>query len=306
MDAALEEPLSTGSYKLHAKLILPLLRCQSDPPPVANVFPGCYSETDTPAEIRRVLLDHGDQFELIRGFKLLDLSEKPDNEFVWVARGCLCLRTASGRVVSVTRDEKNQGTPFIFVPSSLLHENLSDEELLSGAYQLGNVVGGDKHIVGRLLLEGVTQSVFEKNIFVRKAIDLQPIPSAVLRPYPFFQEFLQSNDAIADRLTDAAISFGMPYRVATVDECLHGTSEQEANSAETLLFPRKPWMFAPDVWVPSSRLLHATLDLCISTPMSPSEQKSRFLEVYAKLGKEYADRFEREVARAVRRETKKQ
>ena len=213
----------------------------------------------------------------------------------------VCLRTPSGRVVSVTRDDAYQDTPFIFVPSSLVYEEISNNELLSGSFQLGSVVGGDRTIVARLLMEGATQCKFERNLFVRHAKDLVSIPYAMLRPYPFFAEFLESRQDLADRLVDVAIAFGMPFRVAGGD----ADQKDEANTPATLLFPRKPWQFDSDVWLPSSRLLHATLDFCLQTPLSHEEQKEKFLDVYGVLAKEYVARFEREVARAVRRETQK-
>ena len=297
----MERPLSIGNYKSQAKSILPLLRRPTDPPPVANVLPGCTSERETPQEITRVLDEFPDQFEIVRGFKLVDLSENAQNVFCWAARAILCLRSASGRVVSVTRDDAYQDTPFIFVPSSLVYEEISNNELLSGSFQLGSVIGGDRTIVARLLMEGVTQCLFERNLFVRHAKDLVLIPHAAVRPYPFFADFLDGNATLSDRLVDVAIAFGMPFRVASGD----ADQEDDANTPATLLFPRKPWQFDCDVWLPSARLLHATLDFCLQTPLSHEEQKEKFMSVYGTLGREYVSRFEKEVAGAVRAELKR-
>lgn len=294
--------MSISIYKRYSKEILPRLRRKSDPPPVANVMAGCSTSREVPAEIRQTLKDCPGEFELVRGFKLVDLSEGAQNSFVWSGRGCLCLRTKSGKVVSVARATSgHQHTPFIFVPSSLLHEDLTDEELISGVYQLGSVIGGDSIVIARLLLEGVTQCEFEQKLFVRDAKDLVPLRNPMLRPYPFFNDFVAMDAEIAGRLVDAAISFGMPYRCESGDEV-----PDEPNTAETLLFPRFPWRFDMDTWLPSSRRLHATLDYAVHNSMSIDDQKRMFMEVYVDLGHEYLSRFHKEVAAAVRRAVKQQ
>jgi hypothetical protein len=297
-----EVPMSVSTYKRFAKDILPKLRLPSDPPPVANVLPGCATSREVPAEIRQVLQDCPGEFELVRGFKLVDLSEGAQNSFVWSGRGMLCLRTKSGKVVSVARATSgHQHTPFIFVPSSLLHQDLTDDELLSGVYQLGSVIGGDPTVSARLLLKGVTQCEFERNLFVENARELVPLRNPMLRPYPFFNDFCKMDAEIAGRLVDAAISFGMPYRCESGDEV-----PDEPNTAETLLFPRFPWRFDMDTWLPSTRRLHATLDYAVQTPMSVDEQRRMFMNVYVDLGHEYLSRFHKEVAAAVRRAVVKQ
>ena len=297
-----EVPMSVSTYKRYVKTILPKLRLPSDPPPVANVLPGCASSREVPAEIRQVLIDCRGEFELVRGFRLVDLSDGAQNSFVWSGRGCLCLRNKSGRVVSVARASSgHQQTPFIFVPSSLLHQDLTDEELLSGVYQLGSVVGGECRIViARLLLEGVTQCEFERKLFVRDGRELVPLRNPMLRPFPYYKEFCEMDAEIAGRLVDAAISFGMPYKQESGDE-----TPDEPNTAETLLFPRHPWRYDETVWLPSTRRLHATLDYAVQTPMSVDEQRRIFMDVYVDLGHEYLTRFHREVASAVRRVVKK-
>jgi len=172
--------MSTTTYgKLKAKM-LPQLRARGDPPPrIMRAGTGDPAEWDV--DIRALLQAPG--ATLVRGFKLyhLPVDLKHWGEPAWFAttHPVVANTTESGNLV-YTDPTANEDEPYLFVPSSRAHTDLTDEQLISGEWISGSVVGGHPRFCEAFVLHeqvrGRQRSVIaatpealvaKRNVFVR-------------------------------------------------------------------------------------------------------------------------------------------
>lgn len=157
---ALQDVLLTPDrFALRKDQLLPQLRARTDAPP-RQMYPGTGQSAERWANLsqRRDARDG----TLVRGFCLYELPGAFGNRRKLVAWRC-CFhvvvetRTPSGRIVYEDPNEARRtcdaGAPYIFVPSSRAHADLSDEQLLSGAWFLGSVLLGDAAFCNMVLVQ---------------------------------------------------------------------------------------------------------------------------------------------------------
>jgi len=174
------ECMSAKTYgKLKAR-ILPQLRARSDPPPrIMRAGAGDPAEWD--ADLRALLKAPG--ATLVRGFKLYKLPVDREHwgEPAWFAttHTVAASTTEAGNLVYAD-PTANEDEPYIFVPSSRVHHDLTDEQLISGQWISGSVVGGHPRFCEAFVLHeqvrGRQRSVIaatpealvaKRNVFVR-------------------------------------------------------------------------------------------------------------------------------------------
>lgn len=134
--------MSTKTYgKLKTK-ILPQLRARGDPPP-RIMRAGTGDPDEWKADLHALLRAPG--ATLVRGFKLYKLFVDRGHwgEGAWFAKTHVVIATTteSGNVI-YTDPTSHEDDPYIFVPSSRVHRDLTDEQLISGEWISGKVVGG--------------------------------------------------------------------------------------------------------------------------------------------------------------------
>lgn len=176
-------PLECMSGKTYGKLkarVLPQLRARGDPPPrIMRAGTGDPAEWDT--DLRALLRVPG--AALVRGFKLYKIPVDREHwgEPAWFATAHLVVASATGSGNLVYTDPTaNEDEPYIFVPSSRAHRDLTDEQLISGQWISGSVVGGHPRFCEAFLLHeqvrGRQRSVIaatpealvaKRNVFVR-------------------------------------------------------------------------------------------------------------------------------------------
>ena len=151
--------LTPDRFALRKDQLLPELRARADAPP-RQMRPGTGQRADWWANLaqRREACDG----TLVRGFCLYELPGAFGNRRKMVAWRC-CFhmvvetRTPSGRVVYEDPNEARRtcdaGAAYIFVPSTRAHADLSDEQLLSGAWLLGSVLLGDAAFCSMVLAQ---------------------------------------------------------------------------------------------------------------------------------------------------------
>ena len=155
-----ERILTVEEYKALAKQISSLLRMPADPPP--RPMAHGQGSWNTPCQNVRALLEQhaATGAVLMRGFRLLtvplDREEWTHAEVgpVWKAMFHPVVAhppkdpTKSDKWIyecaTAPEDNADRAKEFIFVPSSRAHTELTDEQILSGEWLLGTVIGGNK------------------------------------------------------------------------------------------------------------------------------------------------------------------
>jgi hypothetical protein len=157
-----------GKWK---RTLLPILRQRGDPPPRimqhgrAPVGDGRFT-----ANVRDMLNQNAHRGSvLVRGYRLYHINLKP-NMLVWGDWSGMNAWKATFHVVvahppanGTTKwiyedpnqppDEDDIGIPYIFVPSSLGHAELTDAQVLSNKWVMGYVVGGNPHFCEMVVLD---------------------------------------------------------------------------------------------------------------------------------------------------------
>lgn len=187
--------MSTKAFNKRKGALLPRLRARGDPPP-RRMRAGDMERNAWHANLRQLLQSTGGT--VVRGFKLYKLRVDPEswNCMVWLATAHVVIATVlpSGTTVYTDPNAQVDGTDeYIFVPSSRAHSELTDEQLLSGDWHLGSVVGGDAFFEMRFVahekLQGRAQSVVDSNPDALKAK-----PRMIVRLPPHFAEWFRVNE----------------------------------------------------------------------------------------------------------------
>ena len=151
--------MTAKEFKLLRREICPKLRFTNDPPP-RTMRPGTGDSRTPCRNIRELLEKHADTgAKVVRGFRMLTNPvgevewEGMDRGNIWKAVFHLVVAhppkdsSVSSKWIyecaTTTESPEDQHSEFIFVPSSRAHSELNDEQVLSGEWLLGVVVGGN-------------------------------------------------------------------------------------------------------------------------------------------------------------------
>ena len=203
-------PMSTKTFNKLKGTLLPKLRERTDPPP-RRMRAGEGARASWFANLRdEIALTGG---AVVRGFKLCKLRVDPAlwSDPVWLATAHVVVATVSPSGTTVYTDPNAQvdgTTEYIFVPTARAHRELADEQLLSGEWHLGSVVGGDVCFQARFLshemLQGRARSVV--NVSPEKLVAK---PRVLVRLPPHYAEWFRVNK-IDTSLTELAEMMGAP------------------------------------------------------------------------------------------------
>jgi hypothetical protein len=293
-----ENVMTIEEYKSIQRSIVATLRDKSDLSPRCRISPGCAPAESTFFTVKAFLdSEEGVGYNMIRGYKLFTLVRNNKKECTcFVAKPhAVVQNTETGKMTCLIQNPHDLKDEFIFVPSSLMHRELSDDELCSGRFMLCDVIGGDVGVVADITAISVCLSRFEKRRLTTRPGQLLAPPSIYIRFFPGFREWFKSkNRTIPDSLlTDMALSFGMPFRPNIVTDQIHGCLQttlcEEKIHTNELTHPQKPFEFEEDTWLPSVRVLHEFYDLvsCELTDMTTEEKLPLYLKIYNTLQNEY-------------------
>jgi hypothetical protein len=125
---------------------------------------------------------------LVRGFKLhavrLD-AEAWGARTVWKAVAHFVVAGADGALADANpaQNEGDAGKPYVFLPSSRVHAELTDAQILSNAYFFGTVIGGCDRFCTAVIIEqqlkGRQLSIIARTpeaAVAKKCIKIRPIP----------------------------------------------------------------------------------------------------------------------------------
>lgn len=252
-------------------------------------------------ELNRV---HGGGYTLVRGYRLISMTSAVSamRQVTYSAQSHLVIKTPTGEYESLTRsaDDSRPTEPYIFVPSSRMHTDLTDAELLSGYWLLCTVVGGPPEITATLLRLRENMCDFEKRRLCATPEESRARRSLAIRQFPGYMKWSQLVSKLpANTYVDSVIAFGMPFRELTdaeMDVIFDGIDVRQTLSGEgdtsDFLKPEPPWQFDRSMWLPSVPKLHAEVERFVEVADGhDSAADVVFFPIYETLQEEYATRL---------------
>lgn len=204
--------MSAKTFAKQKGAMLPQLRTRTDPPP-RLMRPGVGEPTDWHAQVR-ALLQQPDATP-VRGFRLYKLSI--DNAYwgepAWLAITHVVVATVSmsGNVV-YTDPTRSEDEPYIFVPSDRAHRDLSTEQLLSGRWLTGCVVGGHPRFCHAFVISE-RLSGRQRGIIATSPEGLVAKPNVKVRPMPHFDQWYRERGFVNGMETQAELMGAAVYDV---------------------------------------------------------------------------------------------
>lgn len=194
--------------------VLPLLRAKGDPSP-RILQPGKGDRNSWFRNVRELLARTAGG-TLVRGYKLYvyPLDPRMWRSVAWKAQFHVVVARAgeSGKLLYECANKghpgKEEQVPFIFVPSSRAHAEVSDADLIENKFIMGSVVGGNSAFTDAL--------VMDKKLRGRRFSVIATCPEACVakrnvkvRTLPYFTEWFRLRGVKGD-LHNLAEQFGMP------------------------------------------------------------------------------------------------
>jgi hypothetical protein len=296
--------MTISDYNYVKKSIATVLRCKTDPPPRSRVTPGSMQAASSFVAIRAFLqCSEGGNYRMVRGYKLFTLSRNAHG-------GCMCYvakphgvleHTKTGRFMCLVRNPGTVETDFIFVPSSLMHVELSDDQLCSGRFLLCDVIGGDPRAVADLTAVFSCLSRFHQRRLTTRPGQIAAPPLVYVRYFPGFLEWFRSVERTVPEamLVDVAMSFGMTFRPIgpadqeDADMDVACTQEEVVENPRDLIDPQPPFEHEKGMWLPSVPTLHEYYNLSshMFANVTLAEQFPMYSAMYNSLQKEYWERL---------------
>jgi len=248
--------------------------CNRGDAKTALVRPGIWPPDLAPRAIRARLKqlkeDGSEGYGIVRGYRLVSMTT-PNSHMraTYNAQPHVVITCPNGEYESLTRNttKSNPDAPYVFVPSSRMHTDLNDEELLSGYWLLCTVVGGPPEITGTLIHLRDTMCDFEQRRLCSSPEDSRARRSLAIRQFPGYAKWARLASKLpASVYVDSAIAFGMPSRELTEDEMdmvFAGENIRtmiDIGDASEFLHPKEPWKFERERWLPSVEKLHVCVD----------------------------------------------
>ena len=251
---ARDHPMTTIEFAKWKATLLPTLRQRGDPPPrVMEHGRSPVGDGQFTANLRDLLKRNAHRGSvLMRGFRLYHINLVPNNakwgdwggQNAWKASFHMVVAhpPAEGSTkwiyecANMPPDEDDIGVPYIFVPSSRGHAELSDEAALSNKWVMGYVIGGNAQFCEMVILD--------QKLRGRRRSVLGLSPEAVVSKraqkcylMPGFERWHRERE-IDDPIDCVAESMGFP--VVDIDSCLDIDNLKElkaaiANNTEALV-----------------------------------------------------------------------
>ena len=201
--------MSKEEFEANKRLLLHALRAAGDPPP-RRMRPNEGAESKT-SSIEGYIpticacLEKNPGSKIVRGFKLFKIPLNrqrwgSDSAFKGMFHVVIAMPSNDNSVPqrevcyvdpNPPQTAEQIGTPYIFVPSSRIHAELSDAEVLSNRWFFGTVVGGSPAFATAIVIE---QSVKGRRLSVIGTSPERCIAKACvkIRPTPHFMEWCKS------------------------------------------------------------------------------------------------------------------
>ena len=224
--------------------ILPALRARGDPPP-RILEPGKGERTRWFANIKELLASTPGG-TLVRGYKLFifPLNLRVWHQYPWKAQFHVVVarKSESGKLIYTCPNSSHHSsaaeTPFIFVPSSRAHTEVSDADMLENKFIFGAVVGGNPAYTDAFVLD--------KRLRGRRFSVIATCPEECVAKrnvavwlLPYFREWFKTRKVQGD-MHNLAEQMGMPCGNVGVNDDFRGEDitqlmERVQNNEESLV-----------------------------------------------------------------------
>lgn len=242
-------------------------------------------------------------YSIQRGYKLVQISDvlSKINEVTFNAQSEIVLRNPDGTYTSFSENVDKSTDRYVFVPSSRVHFELSDDQLLTGHYLLATIIGGPTVIRAQLLRMRNNMCSFEWRKMASLPEELPARRSVALRHLPGFANWVQTQCRLpgANHI-DVSIAFGMPYRELTereMEKIIKGENPTDLLREEVclndLINVSEPWQLEPKVFLPTTHKLRDFLQIMVDKGTSFNEEVLELMLVsfYKEMELEYEARF---------------
>ena len=310
-DDDFEDPLadvimSAETYRRHKKTIWKALCAEadkSDPPRIVKPGNGC--PFACAKNVRLYLRNAGSGHSVVRGYKMVCLPPSPIVQFTFKAIGHLVVRTPDGKFVDPTLhySQFKKDEPYIFVPSSRMHADLTDKQLVSGAYLFNSVSRGDARIVNNIARMHACVSRFLQRNNVESPESFPTVPRIHLEPLPYFDDWIDvssisSRSNSHEDYQDAALAFGSRYIVAREEEAddpeledmcccgyvpIEGLEDSRFESEHNMHLPSTPEFLN----------FHKARKQKDAPYLPPAVEMKKYLEFYTQMEEEFVMRLAR-------------
>lgn len=218
--------MSAKSFQKRKTTLLPRLRERTDPPPRLMRI-GSGPTTSYHENLRAEIALHGGT--PVRGFKLFKflLDKEIWSGPAWRAMAHIVVATVSPSGTTVYTDPNSHDSDkpeYIFVPSARAHRELTDEQLLSGNWHMGSVVGGPATFCGRYIMHERLHGR-ARSVIAYTPEELRAKPKVIVRLPPHFLEWHRLNEVGSDTETLAEM---MGATVFPCDEAPSASGEIDA------------------------------------------------------------------------------
>lgn len=298
--------MSSDIYRRYKKKIWTALCAatdKSDPPRMVKPGSGC--PFACARNVRLYLRKAGSGHTVVRGYKMSCLPLSPSVDFTFKAIGHLIVRTPGGKFVDPTLHyaQLKPNEAYIFIPSSRMHADLSDKQLLSGAYLFNSVSRGDSRIVNNIGRMHACISRFLQRHNVNSPESFPTMPRIHLEPLPYFDDWIEvsqisSQSNSHEDYQDAALAFGSRYIVASEEEsddpelddmCCGGYVPIEG--IEDHRFTSEHNMHLPST--PDFLTFHKARTQENAPYLPPAVEMKNYLQFYTQMEQEFVDRLAR-------------
>lgn len=211
------KPMKAKTFHKLKGVLLPQLRECTDAPP-RLMCSGTAPRDAWHANLRQLLCSTGGI--TVRGFKLFKLPVDRSHwrESAWCATTHVVVATVSASGSTVYTDPnaqlENDGK-YVFVPSARAHGELTDEQLLSGDWIVGSVVGGHPHFCAALVAYKQTRGR-ARSVIATSLDALVAKPRVIVRMPPHFVEWHRVRALIGDVEEQAELMGAAVFERGTV------------------------------------------------------------------------------------------
>jgi hypothetical protein len=189
---------------------------------------------------------------------------------------------------------------FVFVPSSRMHPELSDDDLFSGQHMLCTIVCAPPSISNSLMTMRAVLTRYHQRKVCPTPEDTFARRLLVVREFPGWTVWKKRRLRVSeDMVVDLGISAGAPFREMTDEEHLRALDDESADvpmyfgpyASDDILEMPEPWGFEERVWLPSVPLLHEFYRLARESTIPWEIQMIQFHTIFDTLQTEYTARL---------------
>ena len=299
--------LSVSVYNMNKRAIRKHL-CNTSDPKAAIVRSGeCnvdhFATRATRGRLAALHAEGKTECKVVRGYRLVSLSDGSNSAVTasYTARSEVVIDHGGGNYECFSAAPTGVANDrFVFVPSSRVHTELSDDQILSGYFLLGSVVGGPAEITSTLLRLREQMSHFDRRRLCGSPEEAVSGHSLAIRKFPGFARWQDAVCRLPKTVfTDASIAFGFPFR-EVLDEELEAMFQggdlreliSEYGTVKDFIDPKPPWKFERERWLPGVEVLHQLTALYSEGAQGPCfSTDSIFFPIYARLELEYCNRL---------------